>query len=53
MVNSREEYLEPTVEALLQHFAVDETDVRKRLSDATTAASQYQILLKDVTIAER
>ena len=53
VVNSREEYLEPTVEALLQHFAVDETDVRKRLSDATTAASQYQILLKDVTIEQK
>lgn len=53
VVNSREEYLEPTVAALKQHFAVDEADVRKRLSDATTAASQYQILLKDVTIEQK
>ena len=53
VVNSREDYLEPTVAALIQHFAVDESDVRKRLSDATTAASQYQILLKDVTIEQK
>lgn len=53
VVNSREDYLEPTVAALTQHFAVEEADVRGRLNDATTAASQYQILLKNVTIEQK
>lgn len=52
-VNSDEEYIEPTVKALVEILGLDEDDIRKRLTDPTTANSQYQILKKELSMDEK
>ena len=47
------EYVEPTVEALTEVLGLDETDIRTRLTSPSTAASQYQILKKNVSMDEK
>lgn len=52
-LNKTTPYIEPTVAALVKFFNINETDVRSRLTDEKTANSQYQILLKEVTIEQK
>ena len=52
-VNKETPYIEPTIAALVEYFGVDEADVRKRLTEDETKNSQYQILLKEVTIEQK
>lgn len=52
-LNKTTPYIEPTVAALVKYFNINETDVRSRLTDEKTANSQYQILLKEVTIEQK
>lgn len=46
-------YIEPTVNALVQLLGVDDTEVRTLLTDEATKDSQYQILRKGVTMDEK
>ena len=50
VVNSSEAYLEPTVEALETVFDIDTVGVRALLSDEKTASSQYQVILRNITV---
>lgn len=52
-VNSNEDYVEPTVEALTEILGLDEKDIRKRLTSESTKASQYQILKKNISMDEK
>lgn len=52
-LNKTTPYIEPTVAALVKFFNINEADVRSRLTDEKTANSQYQILLKEVTIEQK
>lgn len=52
-LNKTTPYIEPTVAALVNFFNINEADVRSRLTDEKTANSQYQILLKEVTIEQK
>lgn len=53
VVNSNEDYIDPTIAALTRFFDVDEEDIRSRLTNDETSQSQYQVLLKEVTIDEK
>ena len=50
LVNSDEEYLEPTVQAMVSILGVDETEIRDLLSNEETKDSQYQIIKKAISI---
>ena len=52
-LNKTTPYIEPTVAALVKFFNINEADVRSRLTDEKTANSQYQILLKEITIEQK
>ncbi len=52
-LNKTTPYIEPTIAALVKYFNVSEADIRARLTDEKTANSQYQILLKEVTIEQK
>ncbi len=52
-VNSREDYIDPTVEALVELFDLDEGDLRTLLADEKTKSSQYQVIKKNITIEEK
>ena len=45
-INSAQEYLQPTIDALVGIYGLDETKLRKTLTDEQTRDSQYQILLR-------
>ena len=53
VVNAKEEYAQPTIAALVKYFEVSEGDIRQRLTSEKTKNSQYQILLKEVTIEQK
>jgi len=52
-VNGDEEYIDPTIKALVETIGVDETEVRERIASEETRDSQYQILKKNVTQEEK
>ena len=52
-VNSDPEYAEPTIRALKAILGIDEEKVRSLLSDSRTSQSQYQILLKQLSIDKK
>lgn len=52
-VNSDEDYIEPTIKALVEVLGLDEEDIRKRLTDPSTENSQYQILKKQLSMDEK
>lgn len=52
-VNSDEAYAEPTIRALTEVLGLDENDIRSRLTGASTANSQYQILKKELSMDEK
>ncbi len=49
VINSNENYKEPTVKALVEVFGLDETDIRGRIDNEKTRNSQYQILIKKIS----
>ncbi len=53
VINSDEDYVEPTVNALVSIFGADEEEVRTLLSDEKTKNSQYQILMKGVSVDQK
>lgn len=53
VVNTKEEYVEPTIKALVDVMRLDEETVRKKLEDETTKDSQYQILQSNVSINQK
>ncbi|MBQ0059735.1 MAG: cell division protein FtsI, partial [Lachnospiraceae bacterium] len=53
VVNSDEDYLEPTIEALSEIFDIDVVGVRSLLTDEKTMNSQYQIVSRNVTIEQK
>lgn len=52
-VNSKEDYIEPTIKALNTVLGIGEDEVRKALTDETTKNSQYQILAKNVSMDDK
>lgn len=52
-VNSNADYVEPTVSALVKGLGLDESDIRSRLTAEETKDSQYQILVKKITLDEK
>ena len=53
VVNTKEEYVEPTIKALVDVMGLDEETVRKKLEDETTKDSQYKILQSNVSINQK
>ena len=51
--NKEQRYVEPTIRALVSVLGMNETDIRKRLTDEETRSSQYQILQTNVSITEK
>ena len=47
------DYVDATVNALVEVLGLDEDDIRKRLTDPATSSSQYQVLKKEVTMDEK
>lgn len=52
-VNSDSDYVEPTVRALTEILGLDESDIRSRLNSAETKDSQYQILMKQLSMDKK
>jgi len=52
-VNSDPDYVEPTIRALKEILGIDEEKVRSLLSDSRTSQSQYQILLKQLSMDKK
>lgn len=53
VVNSDEDYIEPTVKALVDILGIDEEKIREKLENDATASSQYQIMLTDISITDK
>lgn len=47
------DYVDATVNALVDVLGLDEDDIRKRLTDPATSSSQYQILKKELSMDEK
>lgn len=52
-VNSDEDYVEPTIRVLNKILGVEEEKVRSLLSDEKTSSSQYQILIKKLSMDDK
>lgn len=52
-VNSEEDYVEPTINALTEVLGLDENKIRSLLSDEKTKESQYQILTKQLSMDKK
>ena len=52
-VNSEEDYVEPTINALTEVLGLDENKIRSLLSDDKTKESQYQILTKQLSMDKK
>ena len=53
VVNSNEDYIEPTIRALVNNFDIDEDEIRSRLTAEGTKESQYQILKRQVSMDDK
>ncbi len=53
VVNTKEEYVEPTIKTLVDVLGLDEKTIREKLEDETTKSSQYQILQSNVSINQK
>ena len=53
VVNSNEDYMEPTVNALVNVLGLDEEVIREKLTSDETKGSQYQILKKQLSITDK
>ena len=52
-INSKEDYIEPTIEAVCSSLGLDEADVRDRIENEKTRDSRYQIIKQKVTEEEK
>ncbi|MGN1140239.1 MAG: peptidoglycan D,D-transpeptidase FtsI family protein [Oliverpabstia sp.] len=50
VVNSKEDYVEPTIKAMVEILGLDEDIIREKLENEETKASQYQIMKTNVSI---
>ena len=50
LANAEPEYLEPTVQAMVNILGADETEIRNLLSSEETKSSQYQIIKKAISM---
>ena len=53
MVNSDQDYVEPTVEAMVSILGLDEDLIREKLTSEETKSSQYQIVQKELSITDK
>ena len=51
--NRIQPYKEPTIHALVQVFGISEEDLRERLDSERTKESQYQVVMRNVTMEEK
>ncbi len=52
-INSDEDYVEPTIEAVCTSLELDEADVRDRIENEKTRDSQYQVVKRKATEEEK
>ncbi len=50
IVNTSQDYLEPSIWALVNLFGADEQEVRQLLTDTRTRESQYQVIAEKVSV---
>lgn len=50
VVNSDEDYIEPTIQAMVDILGLDEETIREKLTSEETKSSQYQVMEKGVSI---
>lgn len=48
-INSNEDYIEPTIEAVCTSLGLDEAEVRDRIENEATRDSQYQVVMRRIT----
>jgi len=53
VVNTKEAYAEPTEEALYRFFGIKKSVVEEKLTDEKTKESQYQVLVKGISVEEK
>lgn len=53
VVNSDKDYVEPTIQALVNILGMDETEMRDLLTNDETKSSQYQIIQKELTMDKK
>jgi stage V sporulation protein D (sporulation-specific penicillin-binding protein) len=53
VVNSNEDYVEPTVNALVSILGLDEDMIREKLTSEETSSSQYQIIQRELSITDK
>lgn len=53
VVNSNEDYIEPTVKAMVEVLGLDEQEIRDKLENEETKNSQYQIMKRNVSITDK
>ena len=52
-INSGEDYLEPTIEAVCEVFDLDAAKIRDRICSEETKDSRYQVVKKEITMEEK
>jgi len=52
-INGDDDYIEPTIAALVSILSADEATIREKLTNEATSKSQYQVLRTDVSIEEK
>ena len=52
-INSNEDYIEPTIDAVCTALGLDQADVRDRIENEKTKNSQYQVVKTKVTEDEK
>lgn len=50
VVNTKEEYVEPTIRAMVEVLGLDEAVIREKLTNEKTMSSQYQVMQTNVSI---
>lgn len=53
VVNSKEDYIEPTIKAMVKILGLSEDRIREKLEGEETKASQYQIMQTNVSITKK
>lgn len=53
VVNSDEDYIEPTIKAMVEVLGIDEAVIREKLNNEETKSSQYQIMKTNVPITTK
>ena len=52
-VNKDQDFVEPTIKALVEVLGLDEDEMRKLLTDSSTKKSQYQIVKKQISMDDK